>query len=138
MRITFEIENEEDKLAMNEFLRQIVARPMSMEEVSPVESEKRNTTLPALKPKSNPREIPPGFSTTDQDGNKWSWNSICSHMHTSSATLGKMKKATGEKYLICHRCGQRSTVLTSETLLDDMREECRTWLKKRGRGVKVE
>ena len=131
MRIIFEIQNDDDKTAMHAFFRDIVARPMSLE-VPPIEEpQQRNSTLQSIRPKLS-ADIPEGFSATNQDGVKWSWNLICSHLGICSATLGKMRKATGEKYLICFRRGPRSTIQTSEELLEAMHAECRVWLRKRG------
>ena len=127
------IEKPEDKEIIHQLFRNIVNMPDIVDV-----SRKKNGRFIAEKPVPVVAPAPPGFSYTAQDGEKWSWNKICAYLRVCSATLGKMRKATGEKYLICHRLGPRSTVCTSEEKLILMHDECRKLLKKRGERGKAE
>ena len=120
MRITFEIQDDDDKTEMRDFFRGIAAKletTETTETTKQAQIETQEDPLPLVSP------VHKTCSTEPHSVEKWRIVGIAEYLGTSVQTIYNWNRKTGGQFIKVLGVGRNKDIMTSRSLLDAMRRE---------------
>ena len=114
MRITFEIQDDDDKIEMRGFSRSIVSK-LETTETKQAQIETQEDPLPLVP------LVHKTCSTEPNSVEKWRIVEIAEYLGTSVQTVYNWNRKTGGRFIKVLGGGRKKDIMTSRSLLDAMR-----------------